>query len=159
MRAHRRPAAAARRLFRYKNRWTIKARITAKDSLKTWNNARGTGTLFKIKLLDDKGGEIAGCFFNGGANKFHPILQVNEVYTFTNGRIKVANKQYSSCKSEYEISFGADADIRLCEDDANIEVTIAPHPILAASSPAECAQAVTFTKTPAFAPPSPLIRR
>jgi hypothetical protein len=44
------------------------------------------------------------------------------VYTFANGRLKVANRQFSSCNSEYEISFGNDADIRLCGEDANIQV-------------------------------------
>jgi len=76
--------------------------------------------LFKIELLDDRGGEIAACFFKESAEKFHPLLEVNQVYTFANGRLKVANKQYSSCTSDYEISFGNDADIRLCAEDANI---------------------------------------
>jgi replication factor A1 len=98
----------------YQNRWTIKARITSKGEMKSWNNARGSGTLFKIELLDDRGGEIAACFFKESADKFYPLLEVNQVYTFANGRLKVANKQYSSCSSDYEISFGNDADIRLC---------------------------------------------
>jgi hypothetical protein len=48
---------------------------------------------------------------------------VNAVYTFANGRLKVANKQFSSCNSEYEITFGSDADIRLCSEDASIDVS------------------------------------
>ena len=39
----------------YQNRWTIKARITSKGDMKSWNNARGSGTLFKIELLDERG--------------------------------------------------------------------------------------------------------
>jgi len=100
----------------YQNRWTIKARITSKGDMKSWNNARGSGTLFKIELLDDRGGEIAACFFKETAEKFYPLLEVNQVYTFANGRLKVANKQYSSCSSDYEITFGNDADIRLCAE-------------------------------------------
>lgn len=55
------------------------------------------------------------------AEKFYPLLEVNAVYTFANGRLKIANKQFSSCNSEYEITFGADADIRLCVEDAGIQ--------------------------------------
>ena len=95
----------------YQNRWTIKARITSKSDMKTWNNARGSGQLFKIELLDEKGGEIAGAFFKDAADKFFPALEVGQVYTFSNGRLKVANKQYSTCNSDYEITFNADADM------------------------------------------------
>ena len=43
------------------------------------------------------------------------------MYTFSNGRLKVANKQYSSCKSDYEITLGNDADIRGCPEDTSID--------------------------------------
>jgi replication factor A1 len=105
----------------YQNRWTIKARITSKGDMKTWNNARGSGQLFKIDLLDEKGGEIAGCFFKDAAEKFYPLLEAGQVYTFSNGRLKVANKQFNTCNSDYEITFNADADIRLCEQDNSID--------------------------------------
>jgi replication factor A1 len=107
----------------YQNRWTIKAKITNKGDMKTWNNARGSGQLFKIELRDEKGGEIAGCFFKDAADKFFPLLEVGNVYTFSNGRLKVANKQYNSCNSDYEITFNSDSDIRLCDqDDAIVTV-------------------------------------
>jgi replication factor A1 len=34
----------------YQNKWTIKARVTAKGEMKTWNNAKGSGNLFKIDV-------------------------------------------------------------------------------------------------------------
>jgi hypothetical protein len=134
----------------YQNRWTIKARITSKGDMKSWNNARGAGTLFKvcmvglwgrrvvwvgrgwvwmggvggvkrdlgggvgvvvgrdgvfsfrpflsllfgsplilptthhslsqIELLDDRGGEIAACFFKEAAEKFYPLLEVKKTF-------------------------------------------------------------------------------
>ena len=81
---------------------------------------RGVG-FRQVELLDDRGGEIAACFFKESAEKFYPLLEVNQVYTWSNGRLKVANKQYSSCNSDYEISFGSDADIRLCDEDSSIK--------------------------------------
>jgi replication factor A1 len=36
----------------YQTRWTIKARITQKSPIRTWNNARGDGKLFSVNLLD-----------------------------------------------------------------------------------------------------------
>jgi len=32
--------------------WKIKARVTKKGDMRTWNNARGSGKLFNIELLD-----------------------------------------------------------------------------------------------------------
>ena len=46
----------------YMNKWTIKARITAKSEIRSWSNARGQGTLFSIDLLDAKGTEMKGTF-------------------------------------------------------------------------------------------------
>ena len=103
----------------YQNRWTIKARVTTKDK-RSWSNARGEGTLFKIELLDERGGEIAATFFKEACDKFFDAIQVDSVYTFSNGRLKVANKQYSSTNSDYEITFGTDAVICAVDDDSNI---------------------------------------
>jgi hypothetical protein len=37
--------------------------------MKPWNNARGSGTLLKIELLDDRGGENRGVFLQGAGLK------------------------------------------------------------------------------------------
>jgi len=104
----------------YQNKWTIKARVTSKSDIKSWNNARGSGTLFKIELLDEQGGEIQAAFFKDACEKFYPILEMNKVYTFSNGRLKVSNPQYSTVRNSHEITFGADADIRLAADSGSI---------------------------------------
>lgn len=36
----------------YQQRWTIKARVTNKGDIKTWNNNRGAGKLMSVDLLD-----------------------------------------------------------------------------------------------------------
>ena len=41
----------------YQSRWTIKARVTSKGDMKSWNNARGSGTLFKV----ERGARIFKC--------------------------------------------------------------------------------------------------
>jgi hypothetical protein len=51
----------------YQNRRAIKARIMS------CNNARSSGTLFKMELLDDRGCEIADCFFDESAKFFYTI--------------------------------------------------------------------------------------
>ena len=80
----------------YRSTWTIKARVTSKSAKKTWNNARGEGCLFSVDLLDAEGSEIRGTFFKEAVDKFYDMLQEDQVYTFSGGRIKMANRQYTS---------------------------------------------------------------
>jgi replication factor A1 len=104
----------------YNNRWTIKARVTKKSDIKRWSNARGEGTLFSVDLLDEEGGEIRGTFFKDMCERYFPILQEGKVYYVSGGRLKVANKRYTSLNCEYEISFDNHTEIREAQDDARI---------------------------------------
>jgi replication factor A1 len=89
----------------YQNRWTIRARVTNKSDLRTYTNAKGPGKLFSIDLLDDAGGEIRGTFFNEGVDKYGELLQKDHVYSFSGGRIKLANKRFSTLNNDYEVTF------------------------------------------------------
>jgi len=95
----------------YANRWTIKARVTSKSDLKTWANNKGEGTLFSIDLLDSQGSEIRATFFKETAQKYFSKIQEGKVYTFSGGKLKIANKQYSSIKNNYEITFDQNSEI------------------------------------------------
>ncbi len=108
----------------YQNKWTIKARVTNKGDIKRWSNAKGEGTLFSIDMLDEHGGEIRAAFFKDACEKFYPVLEQGRVYTFSNGRLKVAQKQFSSIRNEYEITFGADAEINEASDDGGIQKAV-----------------------------------
>ena len=105
----------------YQNRWTIKARLTNKGDMRTWENPRGTGKLFSIDLLDQAGDEIRGTFFKEAADKFFGMLQPNGVYYFSGGKLKVANKKFTSIKNNYEITFDMHSDIRPANDNGAIK--------------------------------------
>lgn len=46
------PIYPIKNLNPYQNRWTIKARVTAKSEVRTWTNAKGAGKLFSVDLVD-----------------------------------------------------------------------------------------------------------
>ena len=46
--------------FPRQNKWTIKARVTSKGDIRTWNKSTGSGKLFSFDLMDDSG-EIRVC--------------------------------------------------------------------------------------------------
>jgi replication factor A1 len=108
----------------YQNRWTIKARVTSKSDVRTWSNAKGEGSLFSVELLDSSGTDIRGTFFKEAVDKFHSMLQVNHVYTFSGGRLKVANMQWNTCKSQFEITFDQNSEIHLDNDTGEIQQQI-----------------------------------
>jgi replication factor A1 len=104
----------------YNNRWTIKARVTSKSDIKSWSNAKGEGTLFSIELLDAAGMDIRATFFKEAVDKFYPLLQVGKVYRMSGGKLKVANMQWNTCKSQYEITFDQNSEIHLESDAGDI---------------------------------------
>ncbi|XP_047141686.1 replication protein A 70 kDa DNA-binding subunit isoform X1 [Hydra vulgaris] len=99
----------------YQNRWTIRARITNKSSIRTWSNSRGDGKLFSIDLVDESG-EIRATAFNEVVDKYYDLLEIGKVYYITKGSLKTANKQYSSLKNDYEMTLNNDSLVELCND-------------------------------------------
>jgi hypothetical protein len=51
----------------------------SKGGTKSWISVSGSGALFKIELLDDRGGEILACFYKESDENFYPLLEVNQV--------------------------------------------------------------------------------
>lgn len=61
----------------YQGRWNIKARVTSKQNIRTWVNARGEGKLFSMDLADSSGA-IRATAFNEAVDKFHDMIEVNK---------------------------------------------------------------------------------
>jgi replication factor A1 len=106
----------------YRNRWTIKARVTKRGPKKTWSNARGEGSLFKVDLLDAEGTEIEATFWKDAVDKFYDMLSDGTVATFSGGKIKQANKKFSTINNDYGITFDTSSVIiPLSENDNSIK--------------------------------------
>uniref|UniRef100_G3UMM4 Replication protein A subunit n=1 Tax=Loxodonta africana TaxID=9785 RepID=G3UMM4_LOXAF len=99
----------------YQSKWTICARVTNKSQIRTWSNSRGEGKLFSIELVDESG-EIRATAFNEQADKFFPLIEVNKVYYFSKGTLKIANKQFTAVKNDYEMTFNNETSVMPCED-------------------------------------------
>ncbi|XP_002730881.2 replication protein A 70 kDa DNA-binding subunit-like [Saccoglossus kowalevskii] len=99
----------------YQNRWTIRARVTNKGNIRHWNNSRGEGCLFSMDLIDDSA-EIRATAFNDQCKKYFDMVQVGQVYLISRGTLKTANKQYTSIKNDYEMSFTSETVVELCND-------------------------------------------
>uniref|UniRef100_A0A2A4J7W4 Replication protein A subunit n=1 Tax=Heliothis virescens TaxID=7102 RepID=A0A2A4J7W4_HELVI len=102
----------------YQNKWVIKARVMSKSDIRTWNNARGEGKLFSMDLCDDSG-EIRATAFKNECDKFYDMIQVDKVYYISRCQLKTANKQYTTMKNDYEMTFTANTVVAECMEDAS----------------------------------------
>jgi len=110
-------------LSTYHSKWTIRARVTQKGSIKTFTprNGGAQGQVFDLHLLDESNVEIRANLFGAAAEHFIDKIQQGKVYTFSKGNIRVANRQYNRCNHRYELIFDAGAEITEVADDAKIK--------------------------------------
>mmetsp|Transcript_12392 Transcript_12392/g.34360 ORF Transcript_12392/g.34360 Transcript_12392/m.34360 type:complete len:661 (-) Transcript_12392:135-2117(-) len=107
----------------YQSRWTILASVTNKSQIRTWSNAKGEGSLFSVELLDNSGTDIRGTFFKEGVDRWYDYLVEGKTYSFSGGRLKVANAKYNNCKSQHEITFDQNSEIKL-QEEAKIQASV-----------------------------------
>lgn len=104
----------------YQSKWTIRARVTNKSSIRNWSNSRGEGKLFSFETVDSSG-EIRITAFNNEVDKFFPLLEQGRVYYISKAILKVANKQYTAVKNDYEMTLTAQSSI-VPSNDRNEDV-------------------------------------
>jgi replication factor A1 len=101
----------------YQSKWTIQVRVVSKPSIRTWSNSRGEGRVLNVDLVDETG-EIRAVAFNEVADKMQGLLEMGQVYFVSRGRLKPANKKFSSVKNDYELTLGDETTIELCTEGA-----------------------------------------
>lgn len=100
--------------------FTIKARVSAKSTVRHWKNARGEGKLFNVDLIDAEGTEIQGTAFNDAVDTLYPMLEKGKVYIIKKARARMSKRQYTHIPHQYCLEL-ADAEVTPCEDDGGIE--------------------------------------
>uniref|UniRef100_G3QB71 Replication protein A subunit n=1 Tax=Gasterosteus aculeatus aculeatus TaxID=481459 RepID=G3QB71_GASAC len=107
----------------YQSKWTIRARVTNKSSVRTWSNSRGEGKLFSFEIVDESG-EIKITAFNDEVDKFFSLVEQGKVYFITKATLKVANRQYTTLKNDYEMTLQAHSSIVPCDDTGGIPAVL-----------------------------------
>jgi len=105
----------------YQNKWTIKARVTSKGDIRTWNKSTGSGKLFSFDLMDDSG-EIRVTAFNEQCDRFYEVAQAGQVFYIANCTVKSANKQYSRLNNDYELSAKDSFSMEPVQDASDVPV-------------------------------------
>lgn len=105
----------------YHSRWTIRARVSQKGTIRTWNRSNREGKLFSFTLLDSTG-EIRATAFNAEVDKFFDLIEVNKVYYIGKASLKPANKQFNNTNNEYELVLNSDTQVVPCIDGEDVSV-------------------------------------
>uniref|UniRef100_A0A7N6AIX0 Replication protein A subunit n=1 Tax=Anabas testudineus TaxID=64144 RepID=A0A7N6AIX0_ANATE len=100
-------------------KWTVRARVTNKSNIRTWSNSKGEGKLFSFEIVDESG-EIKITAFNKEVDKFFSLVEQGKVYYISKATLKVANKQYTTLKNDYEMTLHANSSIVPCNDSEGI---------------------------------------
>ncbi|KAL5110312.1 Replication protein A 70 kDa DNA-binding subunit [Taenia crassiceps] len=103
----------------YQSRWTIRARVSQKGTIRTWLKNGREGKLFSFTLLDSTG-EIRATAFNAEVDKFYDLVEVNKVYYISKASLKPANKQFNTTNNDYEMALNSDTQIVACEDGEDV---------------------------------------
>eukprot|EP01028_Stygiella_incarcerata_P003017 TRINITY_DN1572_c0_g1_i1.p1 TRINITY_DN1572_c0_g1~~TRINITY_DN1572_c0_g1_i1.p1 ORF type:complete len:622 (-),score=196.08 TRINITY_DN1572_c0_g1_i1:855-2720(-) len=104
-------------LNQYQKSWKIKARVTEKKPVKEYSNARGSGKLQNVELMDQEGTAIRAVMFGKEVDRIGPMLELGSVYIVSNGKIRPANKKFSTLSNEYELMFDEKTVVELGKDD------------------------------------------
>ncbi|XP_060942438.1 replication protein A 70 kDa DNA-binding subunit-like isoform X2 [Limanda limanda] len=103
----------------YQTKWTIRARVTHKSSIRTWNNSKGEGKLFSFEIVDESG-EIRVTAFKNEVDKFFSLVEQGKVYYISKATLKPANMKYTTVKNDYEMTLQANSSIVLCDDSQGV---------------------------------------
>ncbi|CUG87758.1 replication factor 51kDa, putative [Bodo saltans] len=98
-------------------RWWIKARMTDKSDIRTWNKPTGSGKLFSFTLVDQSSA-IRATAFNETVDQLFPMLQPGNVYYFSGGQVKNANRKFSNVNNDYELTFDKTTQVVPARNDA-----------------------------------------
>lgn len=96
----------------------VKGRVTTKTNKRSWNNAKGSGTLFAFDIKDTSG-DIRMTAFKSDCDRLFDLIKVGEIYLVSRGTVKPANKQYTHTTSDYEVTLNSDSIVELCTDETN----------------------------------------
>ncbi|ORD93936.1 RFA1 [Enterospora canceri] len=97
------------------NSWAVRGRVVDKSTIRKFNTKNGEGQLFSFEIIDHTQQCKVVCF-GSAVEQFHPLIENNRVYRFTQGVVKMANKNYSSNNFDYEIHLEEKSTVELIDD-------------------------------------------
>ena len=106
-------------LNQYSRDWVVQAKLARKNEMRQL--VSNGSVVLKIEIIDQIGTTIECTFFGETAHEFNKRLEVDKVYLFSNGQVKLTNRKYSTIPNDYCIVFESNACIIESNDHIEIE--------------------------------------
>lgn len=103
----------------FQTKWYIKGTVQKKTELKEMK--KKDGKYFTLELVD-KSGSIKIVAFSDAAQLFHNILSDGSVIEISKATVKMTNKKFNNCTSDYEIHLEKNSLVQLV-DEKGIEIS------------------------------------
>ncbi|EAN97168.1 Replication factor A protein 1 [Trypanosoma cruzi] len=104
-------------------KWWIRARVTDKSDVRTWNKPTSQGKLFSFTLIDESA-SIRATVFNDAVDLFNPLIVNGQVYYLSGGQVKNANRKFSNVNNDYELTFDSSSQISLARDPSSATIPL-----------------------------------
>lgn len=105
-------------LSTYISNFTILARVVKKE----FKNLESKGLKILTLILADKSGDIKATAWRDHAEKFNELVEENQVYAITGGKVSFAKKQYNPTKHDCEITFDGNTKFELVNNADTEEI-------------------------------------
>lgn len=93
-------------------RWVILGRVLDKGPINSFKRHDGAASkVGSVDIMDQDGDSIRAKFWGDAADKWISFLEQGKVYSFSGGRVQVANKRFNNLNHSYELTFDVDAKI------------------------------------------------
>lgn len=99
--------------------WTVKVRVVNKQGKRSYDNAKGSGLMFKFTVIDSNKNEINVVAFGKACDKYSDAIKVGEVYTISKARLKLSKRQFTNVNHAFEIHLGDYSVICNANDKTN----------------------------------------
>ncbi|XP_053992306.1 uncharacterized protein LOC128883702 isoform X2 [Hylaeus volcanicus] len=105
-------------------RWIILGRVTNKGPVNVFKRPGGaSGKVLSLDIMDLQGDSIRAKFWGDAVEKWNDFLEESKVYTFSSGRVQLANKRFNNLSHAYEITFDVDAKIAKADESVTNHTT------------------------------------
>ncbi len=106
--------------------WKVKVKLVKKSKPKTFKSTRANeeGVLMPLEFVDRENTLIAATLFGEGVGKFDPILAAGRYYYVSRGKVKLANKKFTSIENDFTITLDENSEITAAPDDGSIETKL-----------------------------------
>jgi len=101
--------------------FTIVVRCSKKNTMKTYNNAKGPGNLFSFLVIDSDAYEMEVLSFGQTATNLYQLIEEGKVYQIEGTYVKIAGKKFTSVKSDYTLHCSDNVKVVELKDDSTIK--------------------------------------